>query len=134
MNVRNVTIDKTAHIEKMLPDCLAVCLSGMPGMGRKTAVRMLLDKHPDVNAVFCSVEEIENGSALTQRKEGAANWYLVRKPEDGRYPESNKGFWDFIHCMPKEDRIFTAVDGLIPESFLELIWDGVMAVVMPETF
>ena len=95
---------------------------------------MLLDKHPDVNAVFCSVEEIENRSALTQRKEGVPNWYLVHKPEDGRYPESNKGFWDFVHCMPKEDRIFVAVDGLIPESFLELIWDGVMAAVMPETF
>lgn len=134
MNVRNVTIDKTAHIEKMLPDCLAVCLSGMPGTGRKTAVRMLLDKHPDVNAVFCSVEEIENRSALTQRKEGVPNWYLVHKPEDGRYPESNKGFWDFVHCMPKKDRIFVAVDGLIPESFLELIWDGVMVAVMPETF
>ena len=64
MSLRKVTIDKTERIEKMLPDYLAVCLSGMPGVGRKTAVRMLLDKHPEVNAVFCSVDEIENGTVF----------------------------------------------------------------------
>ena len=58
-----MTIDKTAHIEEMLTDSLAVCLSGMPGTGRKTAVRMLLEKHPEVNAVFCSVEEFEDQHA-----------------------------------------------------------------------
>ena len=129
-----MTIDKTEHIEEMLQDSLAACLSGMPGIGRKTAVRMLLEKHPEVNAVFCSVEEIEDKSALGRREEGRTNWYLVRKPEGCRYPESNEGFWNFIHSMPKEDRILTAVDGLIPESFLELVWDGVMAVAMPESF
>ena len=134
MSLRKVTIDKTARIEEMLPDCLAVCLSGMPGMGRKTAVRMLLDKHPEVNAVFCSVEEIEDGSALDRRAEGRTNWYLVRKPENSLYPQSNEGFWNFVRRMPKEDRILTAVDGLIPGSFLELVWGGVMSVVMPETF
>lgn len=134
MSLRNVTIDKTAHIEEMLTDSLAVCLSGMPGTGRKTAVRMLLEKHPEVNAVFCSVEEIEDQSALGMRAEGRPNWYLVRKPEGCRYPESNEGFWSFIRSMPKEDRILTAVDGLIPQSFLELIWDGVMAAAMPESF
>ena len=77
--MRKVTIDKTARIEEMLPDYLAVCLSGMPGMGRKTAVRMLLDKHPEVNAVFCSVEEIEDGSAVNRREAHKTNW--VSGPE-----------------------------------------------------
>ena len=103
-SVRNVTIDKTARIEEMLPDCLAVCLSGMPGMGRKTAVRVLLDKHPEVNAVFCSVGEIEDGSALGRRAEGCPNWYLVRKPEGSRYPESNEGFRTFVRSMPRKRR------------------------------
>jgi ATP/maltotriose-dependent transcriptional regulator MalT len=133
-SVRNVTVDKTARIEEMLPDCLAVCLSGMPGMGRKTAVRVLLDKHPEVNAVFCSVGEIEDGSALERRTEGCPNWYLVRKPEGSRYPDSNEGFRTFVRSMPRTDRIILAVDGLVPESFLELIWEGVMSVVMPESF
>ena len=134
MSLRKVTIDKTEHIEKMLPDCLAVCLSGMPGIGRKTAVRVLLEKHPEINAVFCSVEEIESGSALSRRENHKTNWYLIRKPEGCRYPESNAGFWNFICSMPKDDRIFVAVDGLMPESFLEFIWNGIMAVAMPETF
>ena len=134
MGLRKVTIDKTSQIEEMLPDHLAVCLSGMPGMGRKTAARVLLEKHPEVNAVFCSVEEIGDGSAAGRRESGRPNWYLVRKPEGCRYPESNEGLWKFVRNMPKEDRILIAVDGLVPENFLELVWGGVMAVVMPETF
>ena len=49
MNLRNVIIDKTARIEELLKEHLAVCLSGMPGTGRKTAVRLLLKKHPDLH-------------------------------------------------------------------------------------
>ena len=118
----------------MMSDYLAVCLSGMPGVGRKTAVRMLLEKHPEVNAVFCNVREIEDGTALEQGRQGEINWYLIRKPEGCRYSESNEGFWRFIRRMKKSDRIILAVDGVMPENFLEFIWNGIMAEVMPETF
>ena len=134
MSLRKVTIDKTERIEKMLPDYLAVCLSGMPGVGRKTAVRMLLDKHPEVNAVFCSVDEIENGTVFQRADSERANWFLLRKPEKCVYPESNEGFWRFIRKMSGRDRIFLAVDGLLPESFLEFVWSGIMGIVLPETF
>ena len=73
MNLRNVIIDKTARIEELLKEHLAVCLSGMPGTGRKTAVRLLLKKHPEVNPVYCSVEEIEAGSALDRRNADSTN-------------------------------------------------------------
>ena len=59
-------IDKTWPIEEALQELLAVCLCGMQGTGRKTAVSMLLEKHPEVKPVFCSVEEAEDGSALAQ--------------------------------------------------------------------
>ena len=134
MNLRKVTIDKTEQIESMLTEYIVICLSGMPGVGKKTAARVLLDKHPEVNAVFCSVDEIENGTALDQAKADCINWYLIRKPENDIYPESNEGLWRFIHKMSKRDRIFLAIEGLIPESFLSLIWDGIMGVVFPEIF
>lgn len=35
MNLRNVTIDKTARIEELLKEHLAVCLIGLPGTGKK---------------------------------------------------------------------------------------------------
>ena len=134
MNLRKVKVDKTTRIEKMLKEYLIICLSGMPGVGKKTAVRVLLDKHPEVNAVFCSVNEIETGSALRRADSKRINWYLIRMPEKCIYPESNERLWEFIHKMSKKDRIFLAVEGLLPESFLPLIWDGVMGVVLPETF
>ena len=132
--MRNVLIDKTEQIEDMLTDHIAVCLSGMPGVGRRTAVRILLEKHPEVNPVYCTVEEIRSGQALKLAAPERENWYLIRKPERSLYPDVRKELWQFIHDMKREDRIFLAVDGVVPESFLEFVWNGVMAVVMPETF
>lgn len=133
MHLREVRIDKTDIIEEALHDHLAICLSGLPGTGRKTAVVMLVDKHPEVNVLYCDVEEIENASALSRREEGETNWYLVRKPEGSRYPDSSEGFRRFVRKMPREDRIFFAVDGRIPDVFLEFVWNGVMAVILPES-
>lgn len=134
MNSRNIRIDKTHQIEESLQDHLAVCLCGMPGVGRKTAVSMLLEKHTEIKPVFCSVDEIENGSALRAGDTGQPCWYLIRKPEGDRYPETNQGFWAFIRNMKKKDRILLAVDGLMPKGFLEFVWNGIMAEVLPETF
>lgn len=134
MSIRKVIIDKTSHIEELLADHLAICLSGMPGVGKKTAVRKLLEKHPEVNAVFCTVPEIEDGSALSLGQTGKVNWYLVQRPENDEYPRSSGKFWEFIHRMPKTDRIFLAVNGVMPDVFLEFVWNGIMAEVLPETF
>lgn len=133
MSLRNVRIDKTFPIEEALQEHLVICLCGMPGMGRKTAVSILLEKHADVKAVFCSVEEIEDGSALIKGDREQACWYLIRKPEGSRYPESNKGLWEFVSRMKRADRIILAVDGLMPKSFLEFVWNGIMAEILPET-
>lgn len=133
MHLREVRIDKTAVIEEALHDHLAIALSGLPGTGRKTAVVMLVDKHPEVNALYCDAEEIENASVLSRRTEGKINWYLVRKPEGSRYPDSPEGFRRFTRKMPREDRIFFAVDGRIPDAFLEFVWSGIMAVILPES-
>lgn len=133
MHLREVRIDKTDVIEEALHDHLAIALSGLPGTGRKTAVVMLVDKHPEVNALYCDAEEIENASVLSRRTEGKVNWYLVRKPEGSRYPDSPEGFWRFTRKMPREDRIFFAVDGRIPDAFLEFVWSGIMAVILPES-
>ena len=134
MSLRNVRIDKTFQIEEALQEHLAVCLSGMPGMGRKTAVSMLLEKHPEVKPVFCSVDEVEDGSALERGIGGQSCWYLVTKPENSVYPETNEGLWAFIRKMKKEDRILLAVDGLMPKGFLEFVWNGIMGEILPESF
>ena len=133
MHLREVRIDKTDVIEEALHDHLAVVLSGLPGTGRKTAVVTLVDKHPEVNALYCDAEEIENASALSRRTSGKPNWYLVRKPERNRYPDSPEGFRRFTQKMPRRDRIFFAVDGRIPDIFLEFVWSGIMAVILPES-
>ena len=133
MHLREARIDKTDAIEAALHDHLAIALSGLPGTGRKTAVSMLVERHPEVSALYCDTEEIENASALSRRTEGKPNWYLVRKPEKNRYPDSPAGFWQFIQKMPRGDRVFFAVDGRISDVFLEFVWSGITAVILPES-
>lgn len=132
MHLREVRIDKTDVIEEALKDHLAIVLNGLPGTGRKTAVRMLTEQHPEVNAIYCDTAEIDDCSALSRRVRGKPNWYLIRKPEEGKYPASSSGFRGFIQKMPREDRMLMAVDGRIPDIFLEFIWSGIMAVILPE--
>lgn len=134
MNLRNVRIDKTLAIEEALKEHLIVCLCGMPGIGRKTAVSMLIEKHPEVTPVFCSLDEIQDNSALEKGNQEHPCWYLIRKPENGSYPESNADFWTFIRKMKREDRILLALDGLMPKGFLEFLWNGIMGEILPETF
>lgn len=133
MHLREVRIDKTGVIEEALDDHLAIALSGLPGTGRKTAAVMLVERHPEINAIYCDVEEIEDASALNRRISGQPNWYLVRKPEKSRYSENPAGFRRFTKQMPREDRILFAVDGRIPDVFLEFVWSGIMAVILPES-
>ena len=134
MNLRSIMIDKTADMEALLKEHLAVCLVGLPGIGKKTAVRLLLEKHPEVHPVYCTLEELLDQSILKSRKSGCPNWYLIRKRDGGEYWKTGADFWRFIENMPGEDRIFLATDGMMPETFLEFIWNGVMGAVLAESF
>ena len=51
-------IDKTAAVEEMIQTSAAVCLCGMPGVGKKTLVRLLREKHPEVHSIICSLEDL----------------------------------------------------------------------------
>lgn len=132
--LRDVQIDKTAVIEEALTDHLAVVLSGMPGVGKKTAVRMLLGRHQDVHAVFCDIEEIRNRKALERRLPDQVNWYQVRKPIRRADEPLLPGIERFIRDMPSGDRLLMAVDGRLPDALLEFVWNGMMAEILPETF
>lgn len=134
MSLRKVRIDKTAEIERLLEEYLVICLCGLPGMGRKTAVSMLLEKHPEVNPVYCYDRELRDLTALEKGKENVPNWYLIRKERIGYQPDGNEQYWEFIRNMSEGDRIFFAIDEPVRQQSLEFVWNGIMAVVMPETF
>lgn len=134
MDVKKIRIDKTGKIEELLQSYPALCLSAMPGSGRKTAVYMLLLKHPEVEPVYCSLEEVENGSALEGKKQGIPRWYLAARPGKSEPPSSSRGLKLFIRQMQPEDRLLLTADGLLPTVFLDLVWSGLAEQVLPETF
>ena len=136
MDTRKAWIDKTDKIERVLQSYPAVCLNAMPGSGRRTAIRMLLQKHTEVTAVVCTLEDIKERIATGRlnETEGSNYWYLLARPEDGKYPESSDSLKWFVHKLRPQDRLFVLADGVLPPVFLELIWGGLMEQVMPETF
>lgn len=129
----NHIIDKTAAVEEMLQTSAAVCLCGMPGIGKKTLVRLLLEKHPEVHAIICSLEDLAAVSP-DERQGKSCTWYLVRKLTGKSYPGLEEQMWDFFRKMPREDKVFFATDGEIPQELLTFVWNGGMALVYPETF
>ena len=98
-------IDKTAAVEELLQASAAVCLCGMPGMGKKTLVRMLLQKHSEVNAVILSVKDLMSVS-VGERKGKACTWYLVRKFTQDDCLDLEEKLWEFFRTMPREDKVF----------------------------
>ena len=99
---RNNIIDKTAAVEEMLQTSAAVCLCGMPGIGKKTLVRLLLKKHPEVYSIICSPEDLTVISP-DEREGKSCTWYLVRKLDGKSYPGLEEVLWDFFRKMPRED-------------------------------
>lgn len=127
----HIWIDKTAAVEELLQTSAAVCLCGMPGMGKKTLIRMLLQKHPEVNAVILSVKDLMPVS-VEKRGGKVCTWYLVRKLEQNNCPDLEETLWDFFRMMPREDKVFFAVDGTIPQEMLVFVWNGLVSPVYPE--
>lgn len=127
----HIWIDKTAAVEELLQTSAAVCLCGMPGMGKKTLIRMLLQKHPEVNTVILSVKDLMPVS-VEKRGGKVCTWYLVRKLEQNDCPDLEATLWDFFRMMPREDKVFFAVDGTIPQEMLVFVWNGLVSPVYPE--
>lgn len=126
-------IDKTAAVEEMIQTSAAVCLCGMPGVGKKTLVRLLREKHPEVHSIICSLEDL-TPVPPNKRQGKSCTWYLVRKLDKESYPGLEEQIWDFFRKMPREDRVFFATDGTIPNELLPFVWNGGLSLVYPETF
>ena len=70
-------IDKTRPLEEMLETSSGICLCGMPGLGKKTMIRMLLERHPEVAPRVCALKDLLLPE--TEKPEGkTACWYLVQ--------------------------------------------------------
>lgn len=124
-------IDKTEAVENVLSRTTAVCLCGMPGIGKKTLVRMLLEKHPEVHPFICSIEDLK---PVEQKEKGTKNatWYLIRPLEERAYPGLSEILWEFFRNMKKEDRLIFSTGGKIPEELLEFVWNGSVEILYPD--
>ena len=124
-----IWIDKTQPVEEMLETSRAVCLCGMPGMGKKTMVRMLLDRHPEATPCVCSLDQ-----QTEPRPGGGTVWYLVRNLSGEKISGLADKLRGLFSRMAGEDRVFLTTDGEIPEELLEFVWNGSLSLVYPDSF
>ena len=134
MDTEKTRVDKTGKIEEVLRDYPAVCLCAMPGSGRRTAARMLLQKHPEAEPVFLPLQEAAAGHMPDRGGSSGPRWYLTLRQTGEGFPETADGLKRFIAQMGPDDRLFLLADGVLPPAFLELVWGGLAEQILPETF
>ena len=130
----SIRIDKTEAVEAILRSVSAVCLCGMPGIGKKTMLAMLLEKHPQVHPRRCSLEELGRMTSSINRPSDASIWYLVRLPETPLPPQAAEIIGSFLDELGENDRLIFMTHGPVPASLLPLLWENRMEAVYPQTF
>ena len=126
-------IDKTRPLEEMLETSSGICLCGMPGLGKKTMIRMLLERHPEVAPRVCALKDLLLPE--TEKPEGkTACWYLVQNLSETGTAGAVERLRSFFFHLRGEDRLFLMTDGEIPGELLEFVWNGSLSLVYPDSF
>lgn len=131
MEQKQVWIDKTGAAEEMLETSRGLCLCGMPGLGKKTMVRMLLERHPEVYPCAGSLDQLRPPE---ERQEKKAVWYLVRGLSFRDLSGLAGQLRQIFSRMEDRDRIIFVTEGEIPEELLEFVWNGSLSLVYPDSF
>ena len=130
MEQKQVWIDKTGAAEEMLETSRGLCLCGMPGLGKKTMVRMLLERHPEVYPCAGSLDQLRPPE---ERQEKKAVWYLVRGLSFRDLSGLAGQLRQIFSRMEDRDRIIFVTEGEIPEELLEFVWNGSLSLVYPDS-
>ncbi|MDO4312468.1 MAG: LuxR C-terminal-related transcriptional regulator [Eubacteriales bacterium] len=140
-------IDKTEALEKGIEVFPSIYIEGAAALGKTTAVRMLLAKHPEVApAVFWMDEEMENPSGFVKSLRELKNkiageqlleiksWVIFENINRKITGEMITEIIKFLQKMPAGNRAILIGRERPAEEFLELYWKRMMEFISIETF
>ena len=132
-------IDKTEVLEKGIEGFPSIYIEGSAASGKTTAVRMLLEKHPDVKALVFNLAreatDLDKQLDELEKEMQKERVWVVFENLNRNFSESVfVTIRDFIRNMPEEWRVILVSREQPAEIFLDLFWKREMDIIPQETF
>lgn len=134
-------IDKTEILEKGIRIFPSIFLEGAAASGKSTAVEMLIEKHPEVSAVFLDMEEITDGSRLHEQLETAGKQmekttvWVILENINAILPEKVQSELEaFIRRLPASGRVILVSREKPFPGLLDLFWKKKLQVIPQRAF
>lgn len=134
-------IDKTEALEKAVRAYPSVYLEGAAASGKTTAVRMLLEKYPQVRTqVFWIEEERKDADAFLGKLSGVKErmkqetvWVILENLSAGVPETVMTAIVNLIYDLPPECRVLLVSRERPWEALLELLWKRNMELLPQKT-
>lgn len=130
-------IDKTASLEKGIAVFPSIYVEGAAASGKTTAVRMLLEKHPEVSSyVFWMGKKQVNLQntldLLMKQMEQETTWVVFEDFHLIQEKEVYRIIFEWIEGLPKGGRVILVGREYLPKEMLSLLWKRKMTIIFQE--
>lgn len=141
MQIKNhCMIDKTESLEKGIAVFPSIYIEGSAACGKTTAVRMLLEKHPEVQSVVLWMDRfIENPenftqelSKLRQQMKSGSVWAVFENMPERLFAGQEEVLVSFLADMPDDCKAILVSRERPPEELLGLLWKRKMELISME--
>ena len=126
LDKRQLHIDKTSNLEKGIAVFPSIYIEGAAASGKTTAVRMLLEQHPDVQYAVFDMEQEEKMEVswmdLLEDMTQGPLWVIFENIHKIKQKDSIENICCLIRQLPKECRVILVSRECPPEEMLDLIW------------
>lgn len=120
-------IDKTEALEKGITVFPSIYIEGAAASGKTTAVKMLLEKHPEAEyVVFDTEEELLHKTLLESVSTGKSIWVIMENIRGKLSAETVRVIGMFLKNCPPGSRMILTGRERPQEELLEFIWKGEM--------
>lgn len=133
-------VDKTESLEKGIIVFPSIYIEGSAASGKTTAVQMLLERHPDVEAVTCQMDKEEAWSdqfpgklkILSDRMKKKKIWAVFENIPGSLNPRAAHAMAELVLHLPEGCRVIFISRDQPQQEFLELFWKRKMELISCE--
>lgn len=132
-------IDKSQALEGGLKTFPSIYLEGAASSGKTTAVRMLLDKHPEVESIVIWMDDEMQRERLTEtlrqiqeQEEDGCIWVIFENLPKELSADNAEQIATFIRSMPGNARVILISRDKMAVEFLDLFWKREMEIISQE--
>lgn len=141
LNKNHHYIDKTEALEKGIEVFPSIYIEGAAGIGKTSAVKMLLEKYPKTESVILDAgHDLGTAESLSEvllevrtRMEERDFWLIIENMNETLSEGLEKLLVDFVLHMPQNGRVIFIGRERPGKAFLKLFWEKKMKIISKET-